>query len=68
MTNVGGLQVDSVTVTNFRCYGFARLTAGGRMTVLYGPNGAGKTNLLEAISLLSPVLKGPTWSRKSKKN
>lgn len=54
MTNVGGLQVDSVTVTNFRCYGFARLTADGRMTVLYGPNGAGKTNLLEAISLLSP--------------
>tara|TARA_R110000787_G_scaffold16622_25_gene50804 strand:- start:52803 stop:54011 length:1209 start_codon:yes stop_codon:yes gene_type:complete len=50
----GGLSVDDVTVTNFRCYGFARLKVAGQTTVLFGSNGAGKTNMLEAISLLSP--------------
>lgn len=50
----GGLCVDSISVTNFRCYHFARLQAEGRTTVLYGPNGAGKTNLLEAVSMLAP--------------
>ena len=45
----------SLTLSNFRCYGSARLddlSAG--LIVLYGANGAGKTNVLEAISLLSP--------------
>jgi DNA replication and repair protein RecF len=47
--------IKSLQLTDFRCYGGARLDnlAPGAV-VLYGPNGAGKTNMLEAVSLLSP--------------
>jgi DNA replication and repair protein RecF len=48
------LAVRRLTLTDFRCYGSARLEADGRPVVLTGPNGAGKTNLLEAISFLAP--------------
>lgn len=45
----------SLSLSNFRCYGSARLDdVSGGLVVLYGANGAGKTNVLEAISLLSP--------------
>src|SRR6185369_8706650 len=43
-----------LTLTDFRCYGAARIEADGRPLVLTGPNGAGKTNLLEAVSMLAP--------------
>jgi DNA replication and repair protein RecF len=46
--------VSRLTLTEFRCYGQARIEAAGGAVVLTGPNGAGKTNLLEAISLMSP--------------
>jgi DNA replication and repair protein RecF len=46
--------VQSLTLTDFRSYERATLSASGRTTYLFGPNGAGKTNLLEAISFLSP--------------
>lgn len=46
--------VTRLTVTDFRCYGRAALTADHRPVVLTGPNGAGKTNLLEAVSFLAP--------------
>lgn len=46
--------VTRLTLTDFRCYAHARITAGTGAVVLTGPNGAGKTNLLEALSLLSP--------------
>ena len=47
-------SVTRLTLTEFRCYAYARIEAGPGAVVLTGPNGAGKTNLLEAISLLSP--------------
>jgi len=46
--------LQSLTLTDFRCYAVADLRPEGRSVFLFGPNGAGKTNLLEAISLLSP--------------
>ena len=48
------LAVRRLTVTEFRCYGRARVETDGRPVVLTGPNGAGKTNLLEALSFLAP--------------
>jgi DNA replication and repair protein RecF len=47
-------SVTRLTLTEFRCYAYARIETGPGAIVLTGPNGAGKTNLLEAISLLSP--------------
>ncbi len=46
--------VARLTLTEFRCYDYARIDTGPGAIVLTGQNGAGKTNLLEAISLLSP--------------
>ena len=48
------ISVARLTLTEFRCYAYARIEAKPGVIVLTGPNGAGKTNLLEAISLLSP--------------
>jgi DNA replication and repair protein RecF len=53
-TTITGSIVAELTVTEFRNYERATVTADGRPVVLTGPNGAGKTNLLEAISLLVP--------------
>ena len=47
-------RITALTLTDFRSYGRAELTADGRTVYLHGPNGAGKTNLLEAISFLAP--------------
>ncbi len=47
-------MILNLTLTNFRNYHSASLTAGADTLVLVGPNGAGKTNLLEAISFLAP--------------
>ncbi len=47
-------RVLRLSVTNFRSYRAASLTAGPGLVVLVGANGAGKTNLLEAISFLVP--------------
>jgi DNA replication and repair protein RecF len=52
--SVASAWVRRLTLTDFRCYGHARLDAQPGPIVLTGPNGAGKTNLLEALSLLSP--------------
>src|SRR5262249_35397811 len=43
-----------LTLTDFRNYARAEITADRRPVVLTGPNGAGKTNLLEAVSFLVP--------------
>lgn len=51
---VASTSIARLTLTEFRCYGAARVDARPGTVVLTGPNGAGKTNLLEAISLLSP--------------
>jgi len=47
-------RILRLTLTNFRSYRAASLTADRALVVLTGPNGAGKTNLLEAISFLTP--------------
>lgn len=48
------MPVLRLTLSNFRNYRSATLTADARPVVLHGPNGAGKTNLIEAISFLAP--------------
>jgi DNA replication and repair protein RecF len=47
-------RIHRLSLTHFRNYRTATLSARGDMVVLVGPNGAGKTNCLEAISFLSP--------------
>lgn len=46
--------VLKLSLTGFRSYPAAQVSAGPGMVVLTGPNGAGKTNILEALSFLSP--------------
>ncbi len=47
------IWIGKLTLTDFRNYRAATITAGPGPVVLAGPNGAGKTNCLEAISLLT---------------
>ena len=47
-------RIHCLSLTHFRNYRAATLSAQRDMVVLVGPNGAGKTNCLEAISFLSP--------------
>jgi DNA replication and repair protein RecF len=47
-------RILRLSLTSFRSYRAASLTADERPVVLVGPNGAGKTNILEAISFLTP--------------
>ncbi len=51
---IQALNVERLTLSNFRNYDTARLETGPGPIVITGPNGAGKTNLLEAVSLLAP--------------
>jgi DNA replication and repair protein RecF len=51
---VGGLAIETLTLSHFRSHRAARLDFDRRPVALVGPNGAGKTNILEAISLFSP--------------
>ncbi len=46
--------IRRLTLTSFRSYCAATVSAAGGLIVLVGPNGAGKTNLIEAISFLAP--------------
>src|SRR5437773_4714755 len=47
-------RIHRLTLTHFRNYRAASISARGDVVALVGPNGAGKTNCLEAISFLSP--------------
>src|SRR4030081_1954887 len=47
-------RIHKLSLTHFRNYRAASLSARGDVVALVGPNGAGKTNCLEAISFLSP--------------
>lgn len=48
------MPIDRLTLSNFRSYTDAVISAGPSFVVLTGENGAGKTNILEAISMLAP--------------
>jgi DNA replication and repair protein RecF len=47
-------RIHRLSLTHFRNYRAAGLTAARDIVALVGPNGAGKTNCIEAISFLSP--------------
>ncbi len=47
------IWIGKLTLTDFRNYRAATITARPGPVVLVGPNGAGKTNCLEAVSLLT---------------
>lgn len=51
---MGGLAIETLSLTHFRSHRLTRLAFDGRPVAITGPNGAGKTNILEAVSLLSP--------------
>lgn len=48
------MAIADLTLTDFRSYASASLSAASGVVVLTGANGAGKTNILEALSLLAP--------------
>ncbi|MNK67706.1 Chromosome partition protein Smc [compost metagenome] len=51
------MHVESLTLTNFRCFGAAptKLALHAELTTIVGPNGAGKTALLQALMRLFGV-------------
>lgn len=51
---MGGLAIETLSLSHFRSHRAQRLQFDGRPVAIVGPNGAGKTNILEAVSLLSP--------------
>lgn len=51
---MGGLAIETLSLSHFRSHRATRLSFDGRPVAIVGPNGAGKTNVLEAVSLLSP--------------
>lgn len=48
-----GMQIDSITLQNFRNHAKREIVFGRGMTLLVGANAVGKTNILEAIFLLA---------------
>lgn len=48
------IHVQTLSLSNFRNYSYARMQVDAGPVVILGANGAGKTNILEAISLLTP--------------
>jgi DNA replication and repair protein RecF len=50
---MSGMQIDHLSLTNFRNYGRLELNIPPGVTLLYGHNAQGKTNLLEAIYYLA---------------
>jgi DNA replication and repair protein RecF len=47
------MRIESVRLTNFRCFEDRTFPLPGLHTVITGPNAAGKTSLLEAVSLVT---------------
>ena len=47
------MQVESLTLTNFRNYTFTQVALSDGVTLIVGPNASGKTTLLEAIAFIS---------------
>jgi putative ATP-dependent endonuclease of the OLD family len=43
------MQIDSISLKNYRCFADLELTLGGDSMVLVGPNSSGKSSLLEAV-------------------
>jgi DNA replication and repair protein RecF len=49
------VQVDWVSLVNFRSYSQLEWSPDGGVNLLIGPNGAGKTNLLESVAYLATL-------------
>ncbi len=49
------MEIQHLSVHDFRNFASGELELGPRFTVLYGENGAGKTNLVEALYLVSTL-------------
>lgn len=49
------MEIQHLSVRDFRNFASGELDLGPRFTVLYGENGAGKTNLVEALYLVSTL-------------
>lgn len=47
------MQIDKLTLSNFRCFTKKTFNFSPQTTVIVGPNAVGKTNVLEAIYFLS---------------
>ena len=52
-------RLESVELSNFRCFDFIKVDFHERLTVIVAPNGGGKTALLEGIAIaLKPFVEG----------
>lgn len=49
------MQLQHLSLRDFRNFGAGEVDFGARFTVLYGHNGAGKTNVLEALYLVATL-------------
>lgn len=49
------MNINSITLSNFRNFSSKKIIFDSRLTVIVGPNGSGKSNILEAIGLMSGV-------------
>jgi len=59
------MHIESLTLTNFRCFGAAptKVALNAELTTIVGPNGAGKTALLQALMRLFGVTRAQTSRR-----
>ena len=54
-TDSAGMNVESVSLVDFRSYSEARFTFAPGLTAIIGANGRGKTNLLEAVGFMAGI-------------
>lgn len=54
-------MLKTLTITNFRSIGRARLEF-GKVNLFIGPNGGGKSNILEGIGVNDAALPAPHWA------
>lgn len=55
------VKINSVSLTNFRCYSSYLRSFSSNLVLIYGPNAVGKSSLIESIYLLS-LTKSPRTS------
>lgn len=60
-------MLDEIGLSSFKCFESQRLRL-GRLTVLSGTNSAGKSSVLQALTLLSLVVRSTPWKAKCELN